>query len=73
MHDDAVRLSSSLTALSQAATEILGYPVHADLCGGEELEFRRCDEDGYGADDFSCIRPEEVIEKIREKRNGKQG
>ena len=60
-------LSSSLIAqlgiLGKAASEILGYQVAADLCNGSEIEFRTVEKDDI-ADSNSCIRMEEVINKL---------
>lgn len=60
--DAANRLSAALEELSNIATKIYGEDLQADLCGGEEIEFRRRNDDGY-FDDFDCIRLED-IEKI---------
>ena len=59
-------LSGALANLSSAASEVLGYDVIADLCGGGEIEFRMIDQ--YDVpDDFSCIRIEDVINKLNSR------
>lgn len=63
-YDAEYRLSGRLLALSSLASQALGYPVHADICSGGEIEFRRCDENGFNADDFSTIRMEEVLGRL---------
>lgn len=62
----ANRLYCSLQQLAIAASEILGYEVVADICEGEEIEFRRVAEDGV-ADAFSCIRMEEIIDRLNNR------
>ena len=62
----ANRLSCSLQRLAIAASEVLGYEVVADICEGEEIEFRRVAEDGV-ADAFSCIRMEEIIDLLNNR------
>ena len=62
----ANRLSCSLQLLSSAASEILGYEVEAEICGGHEIELRRVAEDGV-ADAFSCIRMEEIIDRLNNR------
>ena len=52
------RLNSALGSLSEAASQIYGQELIADLCGGSEIEFRF--EDDYASD--SCIRIEELID-----------
>ena len=64
--NDANRLYCSLQQLAIAASEVLGYEVVADICEGEEIEFRRVAEDGV-ADAFSCIRMEEIIERLNNR------
>ena len=60
------RLVDALGALASVASEILGYDVAADICNGDEIEFRKTSEDGY-VDTDSCIRMEDVIKKLKEK------
>ena len=61
--DTFIQLQSALGQLGAAASDILGYEVVADLCNGEEIEFREVCDNGV-ADTFSCIRIEEIIDKI---------
>jgi len=56
-------LSSALNQLSSAASEIMGRELHADICNGGEIEIREIDAHGF-IDDFSCIRMEELINKL---------
>lgn len=65
--DAFVRLQSALGQLGAAASEILGYEVVADICNGEEIEFREVCDNGV-ADAFSCIRLEEIMEKIDQEK-----
>lgn len=46
--------------LSALASEMLGYDVVADLCNGDEIEFRRMLPDGT-PDNDDCIRIEDII------------
>ena len=62
--ENSNRLSCSLQVLARAASEVLGYEVVADICGGSAIEFRRVGEEGV-ADAFSCIRMEEIIERLK--------
>lgn len=65
-YDAEMLLKSRLRVLSDLASQAFGEPLHADMCsGGSEIEFRRCNEDGYGVDDFSCIRIEEVLSRLK--------
>ena len=64
-YDAEMFLKSRLRVLSDLASQAFGEPLHADMCGGSEIEFRRCNEDGYGVDDFSCIRMEEVLSRLK--------
>ena len=61
--DASTALSSALGHLSSIASEIYGEELQADLCGGEEIEFRRSDEHGV-VDDFDCIRIEDLEKMI---------
>lgn len=61
--DASAHLDSALGQLGAAASEILGYEVVADICNGDEIEFREVGDNGV-EDAFSCIRIEEVIDKI---------
>lgn len=59
----AAVLSIKLGKLSRLASEVLGFDVQADLCGGGEIEFRCVDDGGY-VDAFSTIIMEDIIRKI---------
>lgn len=61
--DAYIALSSALGNLSSIASEIYGEELQADLCGGDEIEFRRIDEHGV-VDDFDCIRIEDLEKMI---------
>lgn len=67
VYDLSASLMCQLRILGKAASEILGYQVDADLCNGNEIEFRTVGEDGI-ADTNSCIRMEEVIDKLKYKK-----
>lgn len=64
VYDYESKLNGSLEGLAIAASLVLGYEVVADLCHGNEIEFRV-----YGDNDVpdtdSCIKMEEVIAKIK--------
>lgn len=52
-------LGSALAALGEAASNVLGYEVVADLCNGHEIEFRRLEKDGL-PDSYDTIRMEDI-------------
>lgn len=52
-------LHAKLEMLSKIASKILGYCVIADMCGDNEIEFRKVNDNGI-PDDFSTIRIEEI-------------
>ena len=56
-------LLAKLGMLSETATKILGYCVIADICGGNEIEFRKMNNNGI-PDDFSTIRIEEILKSV---------
>ena len=56
----SVDLTSKLQVLARVASERLGYDVVADLCNGEEIEFRRIMDDGI-PDADSCILLEGIL------------
>lgn len=60
-------LDLAVQALSRAASEAVGTELHADVCSGDEIEFRLTDENGLG-DPETCIRIEDIMEMI-DKRN----
>ena len=66
------RLTGMLDKLSVAASEVLGYEVYADLCGGDEIEFRTRGSDGW-IDDCVCIRMEAVLNVLKERNRTKPG
>lgn len=59
----SIKLSNALQRLGRDASRILGYEVTAEICAGDEIEFRRVMDDGL-SDSMSCIRIEEIIEQI---------
>ena len=64
VYDYESELNGSLEELAKAASLALGYEVVADLCHGNEIEFRVYgDNDVPDAD--SCIKMEEVIAKMK--------
>ena len=58
------KLNGCLQKLASAASLELGFEVVADLCPGNEIEFRIYDDNGV-PDTKSCIILEEVIKKIK--------
>lgn len=63
----SAKLNRALSELGRAASEILGYEVVADLCGGDEIEFRSVGEHD-AVDDFACIRIEDILNIL--EKNG---
>ena len=59
-------LDLAVQALSRVASDATGVELHADVCAGDEIEFRLNDEYGQ-SDAFSCIRIEEVLEMAKAK------
>lgn len=57
------QLSFELGILGKMASVILGYGVECDICNGDELEFRKIEEDGV-ADSASHIYIEDVLAKL---------
>lgn len=53
-----------LGSLSALASKLLGYDVVADLCNGDEIEFRRVLSDGR-PDSDDCIRIEDLLGKTK--------
>lgn len=64
VYDYESKLRGSLEELAKAVSLVLGYEVVADLCNGQEIEFRVIGDNDV-PDDDSCIRMEEVIAKIK--------
>ena len=65
--DASIKLGSALSHLSSIATEIYGEDLQADICGGEEIEFRRRGEDGY-FDALDCVRLEDIETRYNERQ-----
>jgi hypothetical protein len=57
------QLSCELGILCNMASVALGYDVECDVCNGDELEFRKIEEDGV-ADSASHIYIEDVLAKL---------
>ena len=74
IEDRVYRYSSSLTGelekLGNIASKILGFEVIADICGGEEIEFREV-EKGDCVKDFTCLRMEDVIAELKRREGTK--
>ncbi len=64
---DANRLSLSLQALGKIASDIYGEELVADLCGGEEIEFRHILGDDV-PDSYDIIRIEDLYNKLRNNK-----
>ena len=56
----ANELSVQMQELSRLASEEYGQDLQADICNGNEIEFRIVEENG-SPDDFWTIRIEEVL------------
>lgn len=56
------RLNIALQSLGAAASEFCGTEVVAEICNGEEIEFRRVNEEGI-ADAFNIISIEKILDK----------
>lgn len=54
------QLQAALETLGNAASEMYGQELQADLCGDNEIEFRLMD--GDFADVNTCIRIEDILE-----------
>ena len=57
------QLSFELGILGKMASVALGYDVECDVCNGDELEFRKIEEDGV-ANSASHIYIEDVLVKL---------
>ena len=64
VYDYESKLRGSLEELARAVSPVLGYDVVADLCQGQEIEFRVNGDDDV-PDSDSCIRMEDVIALIK--------
>jgi hypothetical protein len=60
-------LTGALEVLASMASEVLGYEVVADICNGEEIEFRTVMDDSVAnvANSDVAIRMEDIIEKLK--------
>ena len=58
--DAEVSLNAALGHLAALASEVLGREVVADLCGGDEIEFRSVNNSGV-ADAFDTILIEDIL------------
>ena len=63
-YDAEARLNEALSDLAIAASEVLGFDVNADICTGNEIEFRRVDEFGL-TDAESFIYMEDILSKLK--------
>ena len=61
VREKAIDLQSYLVRLSEAASNLYGEELIADLCGGNEIEFRRKDKSGF-TDDYDCLRLDDVLQ-----------
>lgn len=61
------KIELKMQQLSRNATEIYGEELRADMCEGDEIEFRTLDEDGYVNAD-SVILIEDIIKKEEMKQ-----
>jgi len=57
-------LELAMQALSAKVSQALGVDYVADICNGDEIEFRKLDEYGL-ADANDCVRIEEILEKLK--------
>ena len=62
-YDAEAKLNGALSELAVAASEVLGFDVNADLCAGNEIEFRRIDKFGL-TDSDSFIYMEDILSKL---------
>ena len=57
-------LTSALEVLASMASEVLGYEVVADICNGNEIEFRTIINDSVANNDVA-IRIGDIIGKLK--------
>lgn len=57
-------LELAMQSLSSKVSQALGVEYVADICNGDEIEFRKLDEYGL-ADANDCVRIEEILEKLK--------
>lgn len=60
-------LQSELEKLGKLASEYLGFDVEANLCSGNEVEFRKMSEDDGYIDNHSII----FLEDFEKEKGGK--
>ena len=58
-------LNSALSSLSIIASEIAGESLVADLCGDDEIEFRRINNNDLIDDDYTAIRMEDILTTLK--------
>lgn len=59
-------LNSALSSLSRIASEIAGESLVADLCGDDEIEFRRINvNNDLVDDDYTAIRMEDILTNLK--------
>jgi hypothetical protein len=63
--DASNRLNAAQQKLGRIASYLIGFEVVADICGGEEIEFRSINDDG--PDDYDCIRIEQIEQLAKER------
>lgn len=63
VYEYETKLNGSLQKLAAAASLVLGYDVVADLCNGNEIEFRVFGDKDV-SDTDSCIRINEILTQI---------
>ena len=61
----SIELTMALGELGRMASKILNKDVVADICNGEEIEFREVDQEGV-ADSNSFIYMRDIINKIKD-------
>lgn len=57
-------LELAMQALSAKVSQALGVDYIADICNGDEIEFRSLDKYGL-ADEKDCMRIEEILKKLK--------
>jgi hypothetical protein len=57
------KLDSALQELSSISSKIYGKELQADICDGDEIEFRELDENGY-IDSNSVILINEILKEL---------
>ena len=67
-YDASTRLYGALSELGEMASEIYGEELQADMCGGDEIEFRHVDNTGM-AHAFDCVRIEDILNRLHGKKD----